>query len=102
LYAIHDALDGTTVMIEKWSSVEELDERGSGEAVRAQTAALENPPQQRPFLRTKPRTQLQTAARPFIRELVRNNKVSLEDQLRATAVPDRANESPAVSVRHQD
>jgi len=28
-------------MIEKWSSVEELDEHGSGEAVRAQTAALE-------------------------------------------------------------
>jgi hypothetical protein len=44
LYAIHDALAGTTVMIEKRSSVEELDEHGSGEAVRAQTAALENPP----------------------------------------------------------
>jgi quinol monooxygenase YgiN len=28
-------------MIEKWSSVEELDEHGSGEAVHAQTAALE-------------------------------------------------------------
>ncbi|HEX6758876.1 MAG TPA: putative quinol monooxygenase [Propionibacteriaceae bacterium] len=41
LYAIHDAPDGTIVMIEKWSSVEELDEHGSGEAVRAQTAALE-------------------------------------------------------------
>jgi quinol monooxygenase YgiN len=41
LYAIHDAPDGTVVMIEKWSSVEELDEHGSGEAVRAQTAALE-------------------------------------------------------------
>lgn len=41
LYAIHDAPDGTIVMIEKWSSAEELDEHGSGEAVRAQTAALE-------------------------------------------------------------
>ena len=40
LYAIHDAPDGTIVMIEKWSSVEELDEHGSGEPVRAQTAAL--------------------------------------------------------------
>jgi quinol monooxygenase YgiN len=41
LYAIHDAPDGTIVMIEKWSSVEELDAHGSGEAVRAQTADLE-------------------------------------------------------------
>jgi quinol monooxygenase YgiN len=41
LYAIHDAPDGTIVMIEKWSSVDELDEHGGGEAVRAQTAALE-------------------------------------------------------------
>ena len=41
LYAIHDAPDGTIVMIEKWSSVEELDQHGSGEAVRAQTAALD-------------------------------------------------------------
>jgi quinol monooxygenase YgiN len=41
LYAIHDAPDGTIVMLEKWSSVEELDEHGSGEAVHAQTAALE-------------------------------------------------------------
>jgi quinol monooxygenase YgiN len=40
LYAIHDAPDGTVVMIEKWSSVGELDEHGSGEAVRAQTVAL--------------------------------------------------------------
>jgi hypothetical protein len=44
LYAIHDALAGTTVMIEKRSSVEELDEHGSGEAVRAQTAVMENLP----------------------------------------------------------
>ena len=41
LYDIHDAPDGTIVMIEKWSSVEDLDDHGSGEAVRAQTAALE-------------------------------------------------------------
>src|SRR5512133_417883 len=41
LYAIHDAPDGTVVMIEKWSSVEDLDEHGGGEAVRAQTAVLE-------------------------------------------------------------
>ena len=40
LYAIHDAPDGTIVMIEKWSSVQELDEHGSGKAVRAQNAAL--------------------------------------------------------------
>jgi quinol monooxygenase YgiN len=32
LYAIHDAPDGTIVMIEKWSSVEELDEHGRGGA----------------------------------------------------------------------
>ena len=34
LYAIHDAPDGTIVMIEKWTSVGELDEHGSAEAVR--------------------------------------------------------------------
>lgn len=41
LYAIHDAPDGTIVMIEKWTSVAELDEHGSGEAVRALNASLE-------------------------------------------------------------
>jgi quinol monooxygenase YgiN len=41
LYAIHDAPDGAIVMIEKWSSVGELDDHGGGEAVRALTASLE-------------------------------------------------------------
>jgi quinol monooxygenase YgiN len=41
LYAIHDAPDGTIVMIEKWSSVGELDDHGAGEAVRALNASLE-------------------------------------------------------------
>ena len=41
LYTIHDAPDGTIVMIEKWSSVDELDDHGAGEAVRALNASLE-------------------------------------------------------------
>ena len=41
LYAIHDAPDGTIVMIEKWSSVGELDDHGGGEPVRALNASLE-------------------------------------------------------------
>jgi quinol monooxygenase YgiN len=41
LYAIHDAPDGTIVMLEKWSSVGELDDHGAGEAVRALNASLE-------------------------------------------------------------
>jgi quinol monooxygenase YgiN len=41
LYAIHDAPDGTIVMIEKWTTVRELDEHGSSEAVRALNASLE-------------------------------------------------------------
>jgi len=41
LYAIHDAPDGTIVMIEKWTSVGDLDEHGSGGAVRALNASLE-------------------------------------------------------------
>jgi len=41
LYAIHDAPDGTIVMIEKWTSVGELDEHGSAEAVRELNAALD-------------------------------------------------------------
>ncbi len=40
LYAIHDAPDGSIVMIEKWASVAELDEHGSGEAVRALSDVL--------------------------------------------------------------
>jgi quinol monooxygenase YgiN len=41
LYAIHDAPDGTIVMIEKWTSVGELDDHGGGEAVRALNGSLE-------------------------------------------------------------
>ena len=41
LYAIHDAPDGTIVMIEKWTSVGDLDDHGLGEAVRALNASLE-------------------------------------------------------------
>jgi quinol monooxygenase YgiN len=41
LYAIHDAPDGTIVMIEKWTSVGELDEHGNSEAVHALNAALD-------------------------------------------------------------
>jgi quinol monooxygenase YgiN len=41
LYAIHDAPDGTIVMIEKWTSVRDLDDHGAGEAVRALNASLE-------------------------------------------------------------
>jgi quinol monooxygenase YgiN len=40
LYAIHDAPDGSIVMIEKWSSVGELDDHGAGEPVRALNASL--------------------------------------------------------------
>ncbi len=40
LYAIHDAPDGSIVMIEKWASAAELDEHGSGEAVRSLNAVL--------------------------------------------------------------
>ena len=40
LYAIHDAPDGTIVMIEKWTSVGELDDHGAGETVRALNASL--------------------------------------------------------------
>ena len=41
LYSIHDAPDGTIVMIEKWSSVRELDDHGAGEAVWTLNASLE-------------------------------------------------------------
>src|SRR6187402_2938587 len=41
LYAIHDAPDGTIVMLEKWSSVSELDDHGAGDAVKALNASLE-------------------------------------------------------------
>jgi quinol monooxygenase YgiN len=41
LYAIHDAPDGTIVMIEKCTSVQELDDQGAGKAVRELNASLE-------------------------------------------------------------
>jgi quinol monooxygenase YgiN len=41
LYAIHDASDGTIVVIEKWTSVQELDDHGAGKAVRELNASLE-------------------------------------------------------------
>jgi quinol monooxygenase YgiN len=40
LYAIHDAPDGTIVMIEKWQTVALLDAHGQGEAVAALNVAL--------------------------------------------------------------
>lgn len=40
LYAIHDAPDGSIVMIEKWESAELLDEHGAGPAVAALNASL--------------------------------------------------------------
>lgn len=41
LYAIHDAPDGSIVMLEKWTSVELLDVHGQGEPVRRLGPALE-------------------------------------------------------------
>lgn len=40
LYAIHQHPNGDIVMIEKWSSVEQLDRHGEGPAVAALNAAL--------------------------------------------------------------
>ncbi|WP_374946731.1 putative quinol monooxygenase [Agreia sp.] len=40
LYAIHDAPDGTIVMIEKWSSNADLDAHAAGEIVARMTAPL--------------------------------------------------------------
>ncbi|WP_114855139.1 putative quinol monooxygenase [Brachybacterium sp. YJGR34] len=34
LYAIHDAEDGTITMLEKWTSVEDLDAHGGGDPVK--------------------------------------------------------------------
>ncbi|GAB3754757.1 putative quinol monooxygenase [Microlunatus parietis] len=41
LYAIHDAADGTITMIEKWTTVEDLDAHGSGAAVKVLGAGIE-------------------------------------------------------------
>ncbi|AIY02960.1 hypothetical protein ART_3361 [Arthrobacter sp. PAMC 25486] len=41
LYAIHDAPDGRIVMIEKWASVELLDQHAGGEAVASLDASIE-------------------------------------------------------------
>ena len=41
LYAIHDAEDGTITMIEKWTTVADLDAHGSGPAVASLGAAID-------------------------------------------------------------
>jgi quinol monooxygenase YgiN len=41
LYAIHDAPDGSIVMLEKWTSADLLDAHGQGEPVARLTAALD-------------------------------------------------------------
>ncbi len=41
LYAIHDAPDGTIVMIEKWETVADLDAHGVGEAVAVFRAGID-------------------------------------------------------------
>jgi quinol monooxygenase YgiN len=41
LYAIHEAPDGTIVMIEKWESAQLLDEHGDGAAVASLNASLD-------------------------------------------------------------
>jgi quinol monooxygenase YgiN len=41
LYAIHEAPDGTIVMIEKWESTELLDAHGAGTAVADLNASLD-------------------------------------------------------------
>ncbi len=41
LYAIHDAPDGSIVMIEKWDSAELLDAHGAGAPVASLTKALD-------------------------------------------------------------
>ena len=41
LYAIHDAPDGSIVMLEKWTSAELLDAHGQGEPVATLNAALD-------------------------------------------------------------
>lgn len=40
LYSIHDAEDGSIVMIEKWSSQADLDAHASGQAVEALTSLI--------------------------------------------------------------
>ena len=40
-YALHEREDGALVMIERWTSVDALDEHGHGEALRRLGAALE-------------------------------------------------------------
>ena len=41
LYALHDAADGTLVLIEKWESQELLDAHSTGEAVKRLRAAID-------------------------------------------------------------
>jgi len=40
LYAIHDAPDGTIVMVERWETEDALDAHAAGEAVRRLDAAI--------------------------------------------------------------
>jgi len=40
LYAIHDAADDTITMLEKWTTVEELDAHGAGQAVATLNADI--------------------------------------------------------------
>ncbi|GAB3136898.1 putative quinol monooxygenase [Marisediminicola antarctica] len=40
LYALHNAQDGSIVMVEKWESAELLDAHGAGDAVANLTASL--------------------------------------------------------------
>jgi len=41
LYALHDAADGTLVLLEKWESQEQLDAHAVGEPVKRLRAAIE-------------------------------------------------------------
>ena len=42
LYAIHDASDGTIVLIEKWASQEALDGHNAGEPIAALASAVQS------------------------------------------------------------
>lgn len=42
LYTLHDAEDGTITMIEKWTSVEDLDAHGKGAPVAALNARIKD------------------------------------------------------------
>lgn len=42
LYALHDVPDGTLLMIEKWSSVEDLDAHAAGDIVKRLDESIED------------------------------------------------------------